>query len=79
MQIGLYIILSVHPVWLQTHPYLKGNLRETWACTSVVGFPFLLTLFARAVYYTYMCVRLNQESLHCQTKPISSPEHFYFI
>ena len=31
MKIGMYIILCVHAVCLQMHPYLNGNIRETWA------------------------------------------------
>ena len=33
MKIGMHIILSVLTAWLEMHPYLKGNLRETWART----------------------------------------------
>ena len=29
MKIGMHIILCMHAVCLQTHPCLKGNLRET--------------------------------------------------
>ena len=53
MKIGTHIILCVLTAWLQMHPYLKGNLRETCILlTSVVGSSHLLTLFARAVRYT---------------------------
>ena len=31
MKIGMHIILCQLAAWLQMHPYLKGNLRETWA------------------------------------------------
>ena len=31
MKIGMHIILCVLAAWLQMHPYLKGNLRETYA------------------------------------------------
>ena len=31
MKIGIHIIPGVQAVWLQMHPGLKGNLRETWA------------------------------------------------
>ena len=31
MKIGMHIFsLYVHAVWLQTHPFLKTNLREAW-------------------------------------------------
>ena len=31
MKIGMYIILCMHAVWLETHPCLKGNFPEAWA------------------------------------------------
>ena len=30
MKIDMYIILCVHEVWLQIHPYLKVYLRDAW-------------------------------------------------
>ena len=50
MKISMHIILYVHTVWLQTHPCLKGNLREAYIfLASVASAPHSLAGFARAV------------------------------
>ena len=58
MKIGMHIIFSVLTKWLQVHPYLKGNLQETWARAFSLlvldVLPQLLKVFARAVRYTHM-------------------------
>ena len=44
MKIAMHIILRVHAVWLQTHLYLKGNLRE--ARTHAFSFVVLHVLLS---------------------------------
>ena len=35
MKIGMHSILCVLAAWPQMHPYLKGNLPETWELLSL--------------------------------------------
>ena len=58
MKIGMHIILFVHAVWLQSHPCLKGNIRETWACASSLPVLQVLHIYLQSLhmpYHTFMC------------------------
>ena len=66
MKIGMYIILCVHAVWLQTHPCLKGNLQDLGTCifsASVVFSAQLLILFACVISYTHVYLAMYIDQL----------------
>ena len=58
MKISMQIILCMLVAWLQMHPYIKGNLRDTWArafsLLVLQVLPSYLKGLAHAVRYTHV-------------------------
>ena len=79
MKIGMHIILCVYEVWLQTNPFLKGNLQEAWArAFSLLVLQVLPTLLQGlpVPYNTLTC------SLHVYkptVQPVASCVLFLYI
>ena len=53
MKTGTQIILCVLAVWLKTHPCIKSNVRETWACAFPLLVLQVLPIYLQCLHVLY--------------------------
>ena len=80
MKIGMHIFfLYMHAVWLQTHPFLKTNLREAWTCAFSLLVLHMLPIHLQGLHLTYDTLACTLHVHKLTVQPVASHSLFLDI